>query len=876
MDKRMIEMADQTFTTLLGKAFTCVYAVDCQTGEILSPDEMMPSEMNESNKKLTDLLCYKEIWEETQLCTNYPIKNKRFLDKEVGYTEQFQSYSRYFNKWFEIKLHLIKWYDKQKAIMIFYKELERERMSPQDYELLFFWDSKFALPNASCLERDIFIVSSETVFTLICFDIVSLRTINDAYGRKVGDMLLFAIRDWLLNLNLGQLYRLDSDEFGILLTGVDKEMAWTTAKNIYDRFEESWIISQNEENRQIFCTISMGIISSKLVHSPNDILNIIDRILKISSRQEGIVVYDEKMDQMLKHQLEIEISLKDCVKNGMKGFHVHYQPIVNSITGLWCGIEALCRFTSPSLGSIPPLEFIPVAEQQGLISAIGDWILEESIKQCKAWNLDALEDFFLDVNLSPIQLQNENLDTKILDILKKYDYPCHKLSLEITETNRLNFSNHTLESIMRLTQQNIPVALDDFGTGYSSFNSLINLPVNVLKTEKAFLDNIENDEYLQRLLEMMVGLAHSSGMKLTAEGVENAEQVKILMDQRVDYFQGYLFSKPLPSEEFEKKLENFYRKEENSIAGEYRRIDLNMIMNPENAYSLPPSLYKTLIRCMQILFNTPDINDGINAVLALIGKKLGVNRHVLFLRNMEDDTFTNTHEWCDEKTQFNMSRFKKVNINSATPSFIPLFEKEGMIVSADVSALPKDIYEMFTGIGVKSNIAIPLWRGKELLGYVGLDVCTERRNWLPEEVFMVHNVCGILANVLDRLYLQDEIVNREEILNSVLNNMDILIYLSDPETDEILFANDAMHKILGAVAPLAGKTCWKMIYKCNTHRCTFCKLPQLLENPEAGPVIWEHINEFNGRHYIIYDCMIQWENNKKAHLEYAIDITLFL
>jgi len=870
MAKYKTEMTKQTFDILLDKASICACVVDDQTGKILMLNEMAARKMNKYKGNLIGARCYEMFPDNSHLCAGCPIKNKRFSNREIGYTEQFQSYSRYFNEWFKINLQLIKWHDGRNAILVFYEEKGHKRLSAQDYERLAFWDNKFALPNALCLERDILEFSPKAAFALICFDIVSLRTINDGYGRKAGDMLLFAIRDWILRSNFGQLYRLDSDEFGILLTGADMETARETARDIYDRFKESWDITRNGENRQIFCAVSIGIISSKTIHSPNDILNVVERILKIASQQEEIAVYDEETDRLLKHRLKIEISLKSCIKNGMQGFNIYYQPIVSSITGLWCGVEALCRWTSPSLGDISPLEFIPIAEQKGLIGAIGGWVLEESIKQCKAWRLDAYEEFFLDVNLSPIQLLDENLDVKILGILKRHHYPSHKLSLEITESTQLNFNNHTLEALSRLTQQGIPVALDDFGTGYSSFNSLINLPVSILKIERAFLNNIENDEYLQQLLETMVSLAHTSGMKITAEGVENAEQMKILMDNRVDYIQGYLFSKPLPSEEFGKKLDNFYRKAENSIAGEYSRIDLNSLLNSENAYSLTPSLYRTLIRCMQILFNTPDINDGINAVFAVVGEKLGVNRHVLFLKDPGEDTFTNTHEWCDKETQFNMSRYKHVNIKGVTPSFIPLFEREGMIVSADVSALPEDISQMFLGIGVKSNIAIPLWRGKELLGYVGLDVCTKRRNWLPEEVLMVHSVCGILANVLDRIYLQDEIVYREEAMNSVLNNMDILIYVTDLETDEILFANDAMHKSLGADAPLAGKICWKTIYDGTISRCAFCKLPQLLKNPKAGPVIWERVNELDGRRYVVYDCIIQWENNKKAHLEYAI------
>lgn len=737
------------------------------------------------------------------------------------------------------------------------------------------WNGKFALPNASRLMRDIFHFSSETPFTLICFDVVSLRAVNDSYGRKVGGQLLSAIMRWITSLDFGQLYHLGGDAFCLLLTKGDLRTSQEKAKSIYNRFEEAWPIGRNGEVHNLFCAVSIGVISSTILHTPDDIFNAIERILKISFEQKSVAVYNDETNRLLKRRLAMEISLKECTKNNMQGFTVYYQPIVSAITGLWCSIEALCRWTSPLLGEIAPDEFIPIAEQQGIVGTIGEWVLETGVKQCKAWRLDTLEDFFLDVNLSPLQLLDENLDSRILDIINRHDYPRHKLSLEITESTQLNFNTHTLDAITRLTQQNILVALDDFGTGYSSFHTLAYLPVSVLKIEKSFLQNIENDEYLQRLLETMVNLAHASCMKIIVEGVENAAQMKMLMDNRVDFVQGFLFSKPLPPELFEKNLENFYQKKENSIAGEYSRIDSNSLFKSENAYSLPPSLYKALIQCMEILFDTPDINEGINTVLAVIGERLGVNRHVLFLKDRGSHTFTSTHEWCDEATSRHMARFKHIDININTPNFIPLFEKEGMIVSPDISILPKDIYQMFLDIGVKSNIAIPLWRGKELMGYVGLDVCDKRRNWLPEEVLLVHSVCGILANVLEKIYLQDEIGNREEGLSSVLNMMDISIYVSDLDTNEILFANDTLHKNMAATSPLAGKICWVTLYGGNTSRCSFCKLPQLLKNPDDPPVIWEHVNELTGRRYIASDCIIQWEDDKKAHLSYAIDITNF-
>ena len=873
MNNHITEMGGQTFNVLLNDASSYIFVVDCRTGEILMVNETAAHKINRKKEDLIGVRCYEMFGDDNPMCGKCPVKSKRFSDQEVGYTEQFQGYHKYFNEWLNIIQYIVKWHDGRNAVLTVYKELDYKHLNDQEYERQIFWNEKFALPNASSLVKDVMQILPGTAFTLICFDIVSLRTINEGYGRQTGDRFLFAVRDWITSLNLGQLYHLGSDEFCILLTGADMEASQKAAQHIHDRFEKAWIIGE-ENSRHIFCAVSLGIVSGKVIHSPDDILNVIEKIIKIASEQEQIAVYNEETDKLLKHRLEIEISLKSCVINEMQGFSIHYQPIVNSITGLWCGAEALCRWTSPTLGTISPVEFIPIAEQLGLIGFVGEWVLEESVRQCKAWRLDTHEEFFLDVNLSPVQLLDKNLDLKVLDILERYDYPSRKLALEITESAQLNFNNHTLDAVLRLNQHGIPIALDDFGTGYSSYNSLKNLPASLLKTEKAFLDNIESDEYLQHLLETMVSLAHAAGMKLTAEGVENVGQMKILMDNRVDYVQGYLFSKPLPGEDFEKKLNNFYQKEENSVAGEYSRIDLNTLLNTENAYSLTPSLYRTLIRCMQILFNTPDINEGINSVLALIGEKLGVNRHVLFLRNPDENTFTNTHEWCDEETRANLGQYNSVDIMEVTPSFIPLFKKEGMIVSPDVSALPRDIGQMFLRIGIKSNIAIPLWRGKELLGYVGLDECTRRRNWLPEEVLMVHSVCGILANVLDRIYLQDEIRFRTDVMNSILNNMDILIYISDLETDEILFANDTLRMNLGAIHSLKGKVCWRTVHN-QTSRCPFCKLPQLLEDPEDGPVVWEHVDELDGRRYVVYDCLVQWKKNKKAHLQYAVDITRF-
>ena len=378
MNKNITEMTGQTLDALLDKGFIYAYVVDCRTSEILTVNEIMTCKMNKKKEDLIGVRCYEMFLENNQLCASCPVKNEWFSAKSIGDTEQFQGYNCCFNEWVKIKLHLIKWHGGQGAVLVLYEEPRYERLSAHDIMLSAFWDEKFMLPNALCLEKDISKILPKTAFIFVCLDIVSLRTINDGYGRRVGDMFLFAVGEWISDLDLGQPYHLGGDEFCILLTGDDMETAWKVARYINDRFEKQWEINWNGEDQQIFSAVSIGIIPSKAIHSSDDFLNIIERILKIASKKGEIAVYDEEMNQLLKRRLEIELNLKSCVINDMEGFDVHYQPIVNSITGLWCGIEALCRWTSPLLGVVSPLEFIPVAEQKGLIGTIGEWVLETS------------------------------------------------------------------------------------------------------------------------------------------------------------------------------------------------------------------------------------------------------------------------------------------------------------------------------------------------------------------------------------------------------------------------------------------------------------------------------------------------------------------
>jgi EAL domain-containing protein (putative c-di-GMP-specific phosphodiesterase class I) len=223
----------------------------------------------------------------------------------------------------------------------------------------------------------------------------------------------------------------------------------------------------------------------------------------------------------------------------------------------WVGLEALCRWESPEFGRIPPLVFINIAEQIGVINKLGYWVLDTAIGTCAKLGLSRNDNFFVDVNLSPSQMSDETLINKVLMSLQKHDFPSHCLSLEVTESQDLEESGHMHTTIERLMSLDIKVALDDFGTGYSNFNNLRNLPVRILKTEKHFIDNIATDDYQKFLTKVLVDLAHEARMKLISEGVETVDQMRELLKANADFFQGYLFAKPLSAGELAGNINKF-------------------------------------------------------------------------------------------------------------------------------------------------------------------------------------------------------------------------------------------------------------------------------------------------------------------------------
>lgn len=453
----------------------------------------------------------------------------------------------------------ITWVDGRPAHIVTVVDVSEEKMLRDELSALAYYDKRMGVPNRSKIEKDV-TERADGNYCLIAFDYVSLRHINDAYGRQLVNALLDDVVKWIKSFDLQhyEIYRIDSDEFCILLDNADMISAAGLADRIQERFREPWEIGLNGEKTTISCHIAVCVVDGRLgFKNVEDLLSIVERTLDIAKKTRTVSVYDKDLDVALKYDLALEISLKNSVHDGMKGFAVYFQPIVDPYREKWIGLEALCRWDCPEFGRIPPLVFIHIAEQIGVINKIGYWVLDNAISICARLGVGNIEGFFLDVNLSPSQMNDETLINKVLMSLQKHGFPSGCLALEVTEGQELISTGYSHTTIERLKSLDIKVALDDFGTGYSNFNNLRNLPVRILKTEKQFINNIATDGYQKFLTKVLVDLAHAADMILIPEGVETVEQMKELLETGADYFQGYLFAKPLSASELAASVHKF-------------------------------------------------------------------------------------------------------------------------------------------------------------------------------------------------------------------------------------------------------------------------------------------------------------------------------
>ena len=437
------------------------------------------------------------------------------------------------------------------------EELVEQRTAELEYQALH--DVLTDLPNRALFEDRLAqaIVQAEhnrqnLAVVWSCLD--KFKKIQETLGRAVGSRLLQTVAERLKSSvpENTTIAKIDGDEFAILLTQIDGA---ETAVEVTNKINESLKTPITVESHEIFISLSVGISIF-----PNDGAD-----AQTLSKNAGIAMhraieqggnnyqfYAAEMNAEAVERMMLETNLRRALER--EEFEVFYQPKVNAKTGRMLGAEALVRWRHPDLGLVSPAEFIPLAEDTGLIVPLGEWVLRTACAQNRSWQTSGFDSMFISVNLSPRQFQQPNLLEVIAEIIETTRVDSECLVLELTESSFLKNAEVAIRTLGELKKMGIKIAIDDFGTGYSSLGYLKRLPIDILKIDKSFVCDVTTDADDAALVMAIITLAHNLNLKVVAEGVETEEQLRFLKLLKCDGWQGYLYGKPMPAEDLSRFL----------------------------------------------------------------------------------------------------------------------------------------------------------------------------------------------------------------------------------------------------------------------------------------------------------------------------------
>jgi len=400
------------------------------------------------------------------------------------------------------------------------------------------------------LEQAIFTAKRNKEHLAIIFiDMDHFKVINDTKGHDIGDALLIEVARRLKNSvrECDIVARQGGDEFVVVLTQLkDYLVSSHIASNIVDTLGQTYQISGYHLNSSPSLGISIF---------PNDgddaviLLKQADTAMYYTKEngRNNYHFFTEEMNKKVTEKVVLENELKKALDDDQ--FVLYYQPKISGINGKLTGFEALIRWQHPEKGLIFPDKFIPVCEESKLIIPLGNWVINEACHQLEIWNSAGFPKMTLAINLSLQQFQSSHFVNNVADILSNYAIEAKNIEFELTETMAMYKPETTIKQLQQLKQLGIQLAIDDFGTGYSSLAYLKRLPIRSLKIDKTFISNLDTDESDAIISAATLSLAHNLDLEVVAEGVENKKQEEFLMTRQCDYLQGYLYSKPLPSDQ---------------------------------------------------------------------------------------------------------------------------------------------------------------------------------------------------------------------------------------------------------------------------------------------------------------------------------------
>ncbi|WP_415844289.1 putative bifunctional diguanylate cyclase/phosphodiesterase [Stutzerimonas zhaodongensis] len=428
------------------------------------------------------------------------------------------------------------------------------------------YDSLTGLPNRLQLQQQLDNLLGEAArlqrrVAVLCLGLDDFKGLNERFSYQSGDRLLVALADRLRSLSgrVGALARLGGDQFVLVLFGFEEPYeAAELAQKVLDDLERP--VTLDEQNIRLRATIGItlypedGDNTEKLLQKAEQTMT----LAKNRSRNR-YQFYVASIDSEMRTRRELQNDLAEAVKRGE--FHLVYQPQIDYRLKRITGVEALLRWSHPSGKMVPPDIFIPLAEQNGSIIVIGEWVLDQACRQLSEWHRQGFVDLRMAVNLSTVQLHHSELPKMISNLLSVHRLPPETLELEVTETGLMEDIAAATHNLHCLRQSGALIAIDDFGTGYSSLSYLKSLPLDKIKIDKSFVRDMATDEGDTTIVRAIIQLGKSLGMLVIAEGVETEEQERYLIEEGCNEGQGYYYSKPVPASELTSLLNQSLRVE---------------------------------------------------------------------------------------------------------------------------------------------------------------------------------------------------------------------------------------------------------------------------------------------------------------------------
>lgn len=444
-----------------------------------------------------------------------------------------------------------------------YNDITKVKLYEEKLNTLAYYDSLTTLPNKELFEvkfrklLDYKKEQGESDFAILYMDVDNFKNINNVLGHSAGDKLILYISS-MLKYQIKEpsfVSRFRGDEFAIVFDGVaNKKEVIEKIEKLLKFLRRPWIL----KNQEFFISYSIGIAMyeehgddfNTLIKNADTAMHSIKK-----DKKDNYGFYNYEMERKTIEYINLINEMRHAINNNE--FVLYYQPIINLENSKLLGFEALIRWIHPTKGFISPMNFIPIAEEIGFIDEIGKWVLETSFRQMKIWKLKGLSELEMSINISGKMLTNAYLIEDIKKLISKYEIQGENIKLEITETAVMIDLNASIVVLNKLKALGIHIALDDFGTGYSSLTYLKKLPINVVKIDKEFINNIYLNNEDSIIVESVIRLIKDLNLKIVAEGIETKEQLDFLMKHKCDFGQGYYFSKPVDVKESEEIIKKF-------------------------------------------------------------------------------------------------------------------------------------------------------------------------------------------------------------------------------------------------------------------------------------------------------------------------------